>query len=45
MTNSKKGERARLSLRREGISGRTVITMIDVVGILLGSPSLRPLKW
>jgi len=44
-TNSKNGERAKLSLKREGISGRTVIIIIDLVGILLGSPSLQPLKW
>ena len=44
-TNSKTREKVRLSLRREGISGRTATTITDLGGIFLGSLGVQFLKW
>ena len=44
-TNSKARERVRLSLRREGISGRTSTIITDFEGILSGNLGLQLLKW
>ena len=44
-TNNKAKGRVRLSLKKEGISGRTAITITDPGGILLGNLGLQLLRW